>query len=86
MCTLSTLLYYGFELYFLCLLAYALVSWVPSIRGGWSDALGRIIDPVLVPIRRMIPPIGGIDIAFLVLIVIVQVCARIAASNGCGAY
>ncbi len=28
----------------------------------------RIVEPILTPIRRVIPPMGGLDIAFLVAI------------------
>lgn len=34
--------------------------------------LGRIIDPVLDYMRRFIPPIAGIDISVLVLILLLQ--------------
>ena len=53
------------------MIVYALVSWVPSLRGRWSDYLARIVEPVLQPVRRVIPPIGGFDIAFLIVIVLV---------------
>jgi len=28
----------------------------------------RIVEPILTPIRRFIPPMGGLDLAFLVAI------------------
>jgi uncharacterized protein YggT (Ycf19 family) len=31
-----------------------------------------VIEPVLAPIRRIIPPAGGIDLAFLVLLLFLQ--------------
>ncbi|MBC5810439.1 MAG: YggT family protein, partial [Candidatus Eremiobacteraeota bacterium] len=30
------------------------------------------VEPVLNPVRRIIPPIGGLDIAFLAVIVLVS--------------
>ena len=53
------------------MLVYALVSWVPSLQGGWSSYVARIVEPVLVPVRRIIPPLGGLDVAFLVVILLV---------------
>ncbi len=53
------------------MIVYAIVSWVPGLRGRWSYYVARIVEPVLDPVRRIIPPIGGLDIAFLVLIILI---------------
>lgn len=53
------------------MIAYAVVSWVPSLQGRWTYYVARIVEPVLMPIRRIIPPVGGLDIAFLVVILLV---------------
>lgn len=71
------------QIYFWVLLVYALVSWVPSIRGQWSDVLGRFVEPVLQPVRRVIPPIAGLDISFLIVIFVVQSLSRWFALQGC---
>jgi YggT family protein len=71
-CQLYTIAGQALQLYFWVLLVYALVSWVPSIRGAWTDVLARLVEPVLQPVRRMIPPLGGFDIAFLIVIFLVQ--------------
>jgi YggT family protein len=71
------------QLYVLVLLVYALVSWVPSIRGRWTDYLGMLVEPVLAPVRRIIPPIGGLDMSFLVLIIVVQVVIGLTRSVAC---
>jgi uncharacterized protein YggT (Ycf19 family) len=52
------------------MLLYALVSWVPNLQGRWSSYLARIVEPVLIPLRRIIPPIG-LDLSFLVVILLV---------------
>ena len=49
------------------LLVYALVSWVPSMRGRWTDYVAMLVEPVLTPVRRIIPPVGGLDISFLIV-------------------
>ena len=54
------------------MLAYAVVSWVPSLQGRWSSYIARIVEPVLMPVRRIIPPMGGLDIAFLVVLLFVS--------------
>ena len=61
-------------LYFLILLGRVICSWVqadpfnPIVRFLWMTT-----EPVLAPIRRVIPPLGGLDFSVLVAIVIVQI-------------
>lgn len=56
----------------LVFVARAILSWFPigfdSPVRPVADMLNRITDPVLVPIRRVIPPIGGLDLSILVVI------------------
>ena len=73
MCELWKLVSYILQAYSLVMIAYAVVSWIPSIRGRWSDYLAMLVEPVLVPVRRIIPPAGGFDLAFLIVLLIVQV-------------
>ena len=60
------------QVYSLIMIAYAVVSWIPSIRGRWSDYLAMLVEPVLVPVRRLIPPAGGFDLAFLIVLLVIQ--------------
>jgi YggT family protein len=53
------------------LIIYALLSWLPDLRGPWTRYLAMLVEPLLNPIRRIIPPVGGLDIAFIVLFVLV---------------
>jgi YggT family protein len=41
------------------------------------QAIDRIIDPILTPIRQILPQTGMIDFSPLVLLILVQVVARI---------
>jgi YggT family protein len=45
-----------------------------------SDLLERLVLPVLIPIRRMVPLIGGIDLSPLVLLLILQVAGIVLGS------
>ena len=58
------------RVYSLILLIYAVVSWIPDLRGPWVRYLAMLVEPVLAPVRRIIPPVGGLDLAFLVVILI----------------
>lgn len=60
------------------LLGRALLSWVdPRQQWGISRILADITDPVIAPLRRVIPPIGMIDISFIVAILLIQVLQRL---------
>jgi YggT family protein len=58
------------------MLLYAVVSWVPGLQGRWSSYIARIVEPVLLPVRRIIPPLGGLDLSFLVVILLIGYVMR----------
>jgi len=60
------------NLYVIVMIVYALLSWVPSLRGRWSDYVTMAVEPVLNPVRRIIPPLGGFDISFLIVIIFIR--------------
>ena len=64
------------QLYGLIMLVYALVSWVPSLRGRWTEYVAMLVEPVLTPVRRIIPPMGGLDISFIVVLLVIQLVAN----------
>lgn len=77
LCNLATALLYAVNIYTLLLLVYAVISWIPDLRRGrWVYYLASLIEPVLMPIRRVIPPLGGLDLAFLVLLLVLQLLVR----------
>ncbi len=76
MCELYLVVGKLLQFYTLILLAYALVSWVPSIRGKWTEYIAMLVEPVLTPVRRIIPPMGGLDLSFLVVILLIQLVAN----------
>lgn len=54
------------------LLVYALLSWVQPHAPIYSW-LGRLIAPLLGPLRRVIPLVGGVDLSPLALILMLQI-------------
>lgn len=60
------------------LLIYAVMSWV-SADSPIYRTLGRVFAPMLAPIRRLIPLVGGVDLSPLVLIVLLQIGLMIVA-------
>ena len=89
MCEIDRLIVWLFEAYTVVLIIYALLSWFPDLR-RWQAYLAPVVEPVLNPIRRIIPPMGGLDLAFLVLILVLQVLVRpllnTAAFNACSPF
>ncbi|MDV3237949.1 MAG: YggT family protein [Gammaproteobacteria bacterium] len=62
-----------FSLYVLALMLRFLLAWVRAdFYNPVSQFLVRITNPVLVPVRRVIPPVGGIDMASIVVMLLVQ--------------
>ena len=53
-------------------LVYALLSWVPT-RTPIASVMGRLCEPLLAPLRRLLPAFNGIDLSPLVLLVLLQV-------------
>lgn len=77
LCSLSQILGVLVNAYTVVLLLYAVLSWIPDLRGGrFQYYLAMMVEPILTPIRRVIPPIGGIDVAFLVLLLVLQLFVR----------
>ncbi len=60
-------------LYTIIMFVYAVLSWVPDLRGRWSRYLEMIVEPVLAPVRRIVPPAMGIDWSFLIVLAILWV-------------
>jgi YggT family protein len=58
---------------------YAILSWVQTQSVG-ADFLERLVMPVLIPIRRVVPLVGGIDLSPLVLLLILQVAGIVLGS------
>ncbi len=58
---------------------YAILSWVQA-RSVGADFLERLVMPVLIPIRRVVPLVGGIDLSPLVLLLILQVAGIVLGS------
>ena len=70
-------LYMAIEIYTFLIIASVIVSWLIAFNVISMDHpaaknlvhfLGRVTDPVMRPIQRYIPPIGGIDLTPIIVI------------------
>jgi len=55
-------------------IVYAVLSWVQA-RSVMSDVIERLVAPILSPVRRVVPLLGGVDLSPLVLLVLLQIAA-----------
>lgn len=56
----------------------ALMSWFnPTGAGSFGRLLAEITDPILTPIRRILPPVGGIDFSPLLALIIIQLVSNV---------
>ena len=76
-----------FQAYEFLILIRVLLSWVnvnpyrPAIDHPLVDLLHRITDPVLQPLRRIIPPLGGaLDLSPVVALILLEILRQIVLS------
>lgn len=91
--SLSTLVIWGLigvaaifvNIYFFALLAMIILSWLaPKSYHPAVQLISQIVEPIMAPVRRVIPPIGGLDfspILIFILINIVEILLRHLASS-----
>jgi YggT family protein len=61
------------QFYFFAMLIYALLSWVAP--GAYSPAAGvltSLCEPLLKPVRRVVPQIGGLDLSVVFVLIGLQ--------------
>ncbi|UCG72000.1 MAG: YggT family protein [Chromatiales bacterium] len=66
------------NIYFFLIIAQVIISWVAA--GQYNPMfvlLNQVVDPVLRPFRRLIPPIAGVDLSPLFAIIAIQVFLRL---------
>ncbi|MGH2619936.1 MAG: YggT family protein [Anaerolineales bacterium] len=66
-----------FTLLWLVVLADVLVSWVMSPYHEVRRFLDSVVQPLLDPIRRLVPPVGGLDLSPLVLLLALDLVRRL---------
>ena len=73
-------------IYLLILVVRAILSWFPLSPGSAlapvASFLYSITEPVLAPLRRIIPAVGGFDLSFIVLFFIIQIVRNIICGAG----
>jgi YggT family protein len=66
------------DLYSLMILGAVIISWLPvDRRNVLAGALYRLTEPALAPIRRVLPPMGGLDLSPMVLLILLRFLRRL---------
>ncbi|HET7520765.1 MAG TPA: YggT family protein [Candidatus Limnocylindria bacterium] len=61
----------------LLIFARVIVSWTNPMGGGNATAfLYQVTEPILAPIRRVIPPTGGLDWSPMIAMVLLGILTR----------
>jgi YggT family protein len=73
-----SLLFWALEL---AILIRVLMSWIrPNPYNPFVQAIYQITEPIMGPLRRIIPPLGMIDITPMVALIILQIVQGIVLS------
>ncbi len=72
------LLFFLLDLYQFVVLVSVALSWLRlSPQNPVVRVTSALTDPVLAPLRRVIPPLAGFDITPLVLLLVIQLVKRL---------
>ena len=66
-----------FDILTLLIIADALMSFILSPMHPIREALGRILNPIYAPVRRIVPPMGMMDFTPLVVLILIRVIEMI---------
>ncbi|MFZ9230270.1 MAG: YggT family protein [Acidimicrobiia bacterium] len=73
---MGSLLASAIQIYSMLILVRVILSWFPS-RGGALDSVRdwtvRLTEPVLGPVRRMLPAMGGLDLSPVLVLIVLNV-------------
>ena len=64
--------------YWIAIMGRFILSWLPvNPNGSWAALLIQVTDPVLQPIRRYLPRVGGLDLSPLAATVIIYILSEV---------
>jgi len=66
---LKNFFYSAYYLLFAVLILRAILSWISQGNNPIEHLVIQLTEPILLPIRKIIPPIAGLDLSMLVLII-----------------
>lgn len=71
--SIAELLVLVLNVYLVAIIIQAVLSWVnPGTYSPFTALLDRLTEPVLEPARRLLPPIGGLDLSPILVLIGIQ--------------
>ncbi|MCU1353586.1 MAG: hypothetical protein JWM05_2795 [Acidimicrobiales bacterium] len=75
------ILCWAVNLYTIVVIGAVIMSWFPIAPGGAADSVFHVLraltDPVMVPLRRVIPPVGGmLDLSPMIVLLVLQLVVK----------
>ena len=80
MILLANLIHRIIQLFILVVIIQAVLSYFMDPYHPVRKMIDQIVNPLLTPIRRILPPIANLDLSPIVLIIILQILDRILTS------
>jgi len=65
------------NLLILLIFVWAILSWFVPPYNPVREALDRIVEPMLAPIRRLVPLAGMIDFSPMILMILIELISRV---------
>ena len=56
---------------------WVILSWIMPPYNPVREALDRIVEPMLAPIRRVVPMAGMMDFSPMILMILIELIARV---------
>ena len=56
---------------------WVILSWIMPPYHPVREALDRIVEPMLAPIRRIVPLVGMMDFSPMILIILIELISRV---------
>ncbi|WP_392559722.1 YggT family protein [Orbus mooreae] len=78
LCALLTIVYSIGNLIFWMLIVRAILSWISRSYSPLEEVLSQLTEPLISPIRRIVPPIGSIDISFMIFVFVLMILNMVA--------
>jgi len=75
---LASLIDLGLHIYLVAILIQVILSWIsPGAYSPITALLYSLNEPLLAPARRIVPPIGGLDLSPIVVLVLLQLTSML---------
>ena len=66
------------DILILTIIVQSIMSWITrNPYNPFYRILSRITDPILIPIRRFMPDLGGLDISPIIAIILIEIIRKV---------